>query len=136
MRFTIATFVTLVAAVAAMPQKTQNNVKQQSTKQDLDVLQNKCGDLIVNCCIIHNKDDHSEKGLNLLNNALGLNPPNNAYCSPYASQGVIPINLGQLLGLDPNERVCDVPNVTYACCTESECHEIGDNEDDKKDDDY
>ncbi|KAL2783850.1 hypothetical protein BJX66DRAFT_344584 [Aspergillus keveii] len=135
MQFTLATFITLVAAVAAMPQqKTENSVKQASTKQDIDVLQNKCGDLIVNCCIIHNKDDHSEKGLNLLNNALGLNPPNNAYCSPYASQGVIPINLGQLLGFGTDSKVCDVPNVTYACCTESECTEIGEYEEAAKDD--
>ncbi|KAL3458741.1 hypothetical protein BJX64DRAFT_291892 [Aspergillus heterothallicus] len=127
MRFTLAVFATMVAAVAAFPQKTQNDVHQSSNKEDVDVdvLQSKCGDLVVNCCIINEKEDQSEKGLNLLNDALGLNPPNKAYCSPYSNQGLIPINLGQLLGLDPNERVCDAPTVTYACCNGSDCTEIG-----------
>ncbi|KAL3483447.1 hypothetical protein BJX62DRAFT_244878 [Aspergillus germanicus] len=112
MRFTIATFVTLVLAVAAMPQKIENNIKQASTKQDID------------------------KGLNLLDHLLDLSPDNKAYCSPYASNGLIPINLGQLLALETDTRFCDGPQVTYACYTESECREIGNKDDEGKDNAY
>ncbi|KAL2842906.1 hypothetical protein BJY01DRAFT_248861 [Aspergillus pseudoustus] len=134
MQFTLATFVTLVAAVAAMPQKTENNVHQSSNKEDLDVLQAKCGDLIVNCCVVVDKDEHNQKGLNLLNNIIPIDSDKASHCSPFSSNSILGLNLAQLLALEPDEKLCNVPGVTYACCDGGKCEEIGSevNDDEKK----
>ncbi|KAI9371086.1 hypothetical protein BJX61DRAFT_512751 [Aspergillus egyptiacus] len=125
MKFTFATFVTLVAAVAAMPQKSENNVKQQSKKQDIDALQAKCGDLEVNCCIdTGDKKSSVEAALNL--ELLPIFPDQNNICSPIHAQGLLGLDLGNLLGVKPETHVCDVPNAQYMCCSgKGGCKPVG-----------
>ncbi|KAL2811221.1 hypothetical protein BJX63DRAFT_433515 [Aspergillus granulosus] len=116
MHFTLATFATLVAAVAAMP--SQNKVN----KRNIDGLQEQCGDLIVNCCVVNVNDDHSDGGITLIN-LPQLDQSENTYCSPtYENQFIGALAL--VLGYKEDDRFCDVPNVTYACCNGSECSEI------------
>ncbi|KAL2801527.1 hypothetical protein BJX63DRAFT_438751 [Aspergillus granulosus] len=122
MQFTLATFVTLIAAVVALPP--QNNVHQKRNNQNLDALQAKCGDQEVNCCVVAESDDHSDNGFALFN-LLHQDWSEPTYCSPTYENSVMPAGLSLLLGLEADQRFCDVPSVTYACCSGSDCTEIG-----------
>ncbi|KAL4752901.1 hypothetical protein BDW72DRAFT_191665 [Aspergillus terricola var. indicus] len=126
MQFVLATFLTLVAATAARPgREDPKNVVTQHSVKNLSELQNKCGDMTINCCVNIPEDDHSKKfqGLGGLLDEL-LAGDVRQYCSPAHSSGVIPIDLANLLGTQ-EDHICDIPNVTYACCTDGKCDNIG-----------
>ncbi|KAL4782557.1 hypothetical protein BJX76DRAFT_358821 [Aspergillus varians] len=137
MKFTFGTLITLAVAVAAMPArdeppKESPKLSQTSVKK-LDSFKNQCGDVNINCCINVPKDDHQKNfiGLGGLIDGL-LSHESASYCSPAHGLGVIPIDLSNLLGFT-DTHICDIPNVTYACCTsDTDCKEIGTSENGKK----
>lgn len=99
MKFTVATFVTLVAAAAAMPSSEKAPQISQKSLKKIEETQGKCGDAVVNCCIDVPKDSHAPKydGLGGIISGL-LNADSDAYCSPSSTQGLLSLGLQNLLG--------------------------------------
>ncbi|OJJ00869.1 hypothetical protein ASPVEDRAFT_82421 [Aspergillus versicolor CBS 583.65] len=123
MKFTVATFVALVAAATAMPSYEQAPKISQASLKKIEETENKCGDANVNCCISVPKDTNAQKydGLAGLISDV-LSPDSNAYCAQASNPGVIPLDLlPDLLGGNKG-HLCDNTDVTYVCCAGGECH--------------
>ncbi|BCS23145.1 uncharacterized protein APUU_31370S [Aspergillus puulaauensis] len=134
MKFTVATFVTLVAAAAAMPSSEKAPQISQKSLKKIDETKNKCGDATVNCCVNVPKDTEAPKydGLSGLLHDL-LAPDTDAYCQASSNQGLLGLGLQGLLGGN-KDHICDTKGVTYVCCNGGECNIPTD--DKEKEDDY
>ncbi len=94
MKFTVATFVALVAAAAAMPSSEQAPKISQKSLKKIEETQGKCGDANVNCCVKAEETEETQEydGLaGILKNLLA--PDTDAFCTQASSQGTLALNL-------------------------------------------
>lgn len=94
MKFTVATFVALVAAATAMPSYEQAPKISQTSLKKIEETQGKCGDANVTCCVAAPKNSKSQKFDGLAGLISGvLSPEDDAYCAQATEQGNLPLDL-------------------------------------------
>lgn len=129
MRITFAGMLPFAVAAVALP-------AENSSPNKLDGMQQKCGDLNISCCtqIVIEGNGSSGSGLGLegvlstiTGTLTGTPSTSNSVCgAPGLSVGTL---IGNLLGVPANEQICNLPDVSYACCNgPKECHVIDPNE--------